>query len=62
MTEALKRKGLDRVFVVDLTREEIDIPVVRVIVPGLESYAMDGERRGKRVKDAQDHSFSRAKS
>jgi putative methanogenesis marker protein 1 len=62
MTEALKRKGLDRVIVVDLTREEIDIPVVRVVVPGLESYAMDRERRGKRVKDAQDHSFSRAKS
>ena len=62
MTEALRRKGLDRVIVIDLTREEIDIPVVRVVVPGLESYAMDRERRGARVKDAQDHGFSRTKS
>ena len=62
MTDALRRKGLDRVIVIDLTREEIDIPVVRVVVPGLESYAMDRERRGGRVKDAQDHGFSRTKS
>ena len=62
MTDALGKKGLDRVIVIDLTREEIDIPVVRVVVPGLESYAMDRERRGARVKDAQDHGFSRAKS
>ena len=62
MTDALGRKGLDRVIVIDLTREEIDIPVVRVVVPGLESYAMDRERRGERVKDAQDHGFSRTKS
>ena len=62
MTEALGKKGLDRVIVIDLTREEIDIPVVRVVVPGLESYAMDRERRGERVKDAQDHGFSRTKS
>ena len=61
MTDALKRKGLDRVIVVDLTREEIGIPVVRVVVPGLESYAMDRERQGKRVKDVQDHGFSRTK-
>ena len=34
---ALAKKGLDRVIVVDLTREEIGIPVVRVIVPGSKS-------------------------
>ena len=61
MVSALKKRGLDRVIVVDLTRDEIGIPVVRVIVPGLESYAMDGERRGARVKHAEDHGLSRAK-
>lgn len=59
---ALKEKGLDRVIVVDLTREEIGVPVVRVIVPGLELFAMDPERKGERVKHAQDHRLSRAKS
>ncbi|MDP3564909.1 MAG: YcaO-related McrA-glycine thioamidation protein [Methanoregula sp.] len=58
---ALGEKGLDRVIVVDLTREEIGIPVVRVIVPGLEVFAMDPERRGERVKHAKDHRLSRAK-
>jgi len=59
---ALKEKGLDRVIVVDLTREEIGIPVVRVIVPGLELFAMDPERKGERVKHAQNHRLSRAQS
>jgi len=58
----LKNQGLDRVIVVDLSREEIGIPVVRVIVPGLEVFAMDPERRGERLKYAQDHRLSRAES
>ena len=62
MIEALNKQGLDRVIVVDLTREEIGIPVVRVIVPGLEVFAMDAERRGERVNNAKDHRLSRAKS
>jgi len=57
---ALKKQGMDRVIVIDLTREEIGVPVVRVIVPGLEAYAMDPERRGERVKNAADHRLSRA--
>jgi ribosomal protein S12 methylthiotransferase accessory factor len=59
--ESLKKQGLDRVIVVDLTREEIGIPVVRVIVPGLEVFAMDPARKGERVKNAADHRLSRAK-
>ncbi len=58
---SLEKQGLDRVIVVDLTRVEIGIPVVRVIVPGLEVFAMDPERRGERVKHAKDHRLSRAK-
>lgn len=62
ITGALGKKGLDRVIVVDLTREELGIPVVRVIVPGLEVFAMDPERRGERLTNATDHRLSRAKS
>jgi ribosomal protein S12 methylthiotransferase accessory factor len=57
---SLEKQGMDRVIIVDLTREEIGIPVVRVIVPGLEVFAMDQERRGERVKNAADHRLSRA--
>jgi len=59
--DALQNKGLDRVIVVDLTREEIGVPVVRVIVPGLEVFAMDPERRGERLRHAKNHRLSRAK-
>jgi ribosomal protein S12 methylthiotransferase accessory factor YcaO len=34
---------------VDLTRPEIDIPVVRVIIPGMELYSVDTGRMGKRL-------------
>ncbi len=60
--EALNKQGLDRVIVVDLTREEIGVPVVRVIVPGLEVFAMDPQRRGDRVNHAKDHRLSRTQS
>ena len=52
MTGRLEEAGMDRVIVVDLTREEIGVPVVRVIVPGLEISAVDSERVGGRVKNA----------
>jgi ribosomal protein S12 methylthiotransferase accessory factor len=48
----LKAAGLERVIVVDLTRREIGISVVRVIVPGLEMYGVDGERIGGRCRNA----------
>jgi thioglycine synthase len=57
---ALKKQDMDRVIIVDLTRDEIGVPVVRVIVPGLEVFAMDQERRGERVNNAKDHRLSRA--
>jgi ribosomal protein S12 methylthiotransferase accessory factor len=61
MVSALQKQGLNRVIVCDLTREEIGVPAVRVIVPGLEVFAMDPGRRGERLKNAQDHRLSRAK-
>jgi ribosomal protein S12 methylthiotransferase accessory factor len=48
----LQAVGINQVFVTDLTRPEIGIPVVRVIVPGLEHYAMDRDRSGDRCKSA----------
>lgn len=48
----LKKAGISHVLVTDLTRPEIGIPVVRVIVPGLEHYAMDPERIGDRCRSA----------
>ncbi len=61
MLKKLETAGLDRVVVVDLTREEIGVPVVRVIVPGLEIAAVDSERVGQRCKVAKNRRLSRAK-
>ncbi len=44
------RRVVDRVIVVDLTREEIGVPVVRVIIPGFEVYARNPERVGNRYR------------
>ena len=61
MLGKLEEAGLERAVVVDLTREEIGVPVVRVIVPGLEIAAVDSERVGKRCKDARNRRLSRSK-
>jgi ribosomal protein S12 methylthiotransferase accessory factor len=42
----LKRAGLDEAVAVDLTKPAIKIPVVRVVVPGLEPYHGVGGGRG----------------
>lgn len=47
MVRRLRRAGLEGVIVVDLT-SEMKVPVVRVVVPGLEAYAFDDERFGDR--------------
>ncbi|MCJ7444571.1 MAG: YcaO-related McrA-glycine thioamidation protein [Methanotrichaceae archaeon] len=62
MISILENSGLDRVIVVDLSREEISVPVVRVIVPGLEISAVDSERIGLRCRNAKDRRFPRSKS
>lgn len=45
----LEKAGIKDVLFVDLTREEIEIPVVRVIIPGMEVYSVDAGRIGKRL-------------
>ena len=60
--EALGNAGLNNVIVVDLTRPDLGVPVVRVIVPGLEVFAMDGERSGRRCNVARTRRVPRAES
>jgi putative methanogenesis marker protein 1 len=44
----LMETGFERVVAVDLTRPEINVPTVRMIVPGMEVSTMDSEREGLR--------------
>jgi thioglycine synthase len=46
----LKHIGLDRVIIVDLTNSEIEIPVVRAIVPGLETFKITKSIMGRRAR------------
>jgi len=45
----LSNRGFEDILYVDLTRPEIKIPVVRVLIPGMELYSVDVNRAGKRV-------------
>jgi ribosomal protein S12 methylthiotransferase accessory factor len=62
VVDALGNAGLNNVIVVDLTRPDIGGPVVRVIVPGGEVFAMDGERSGRRCNEARTRRVPRAES
>ena len=42
--------GFDRVVAVDLTRPELDVPVVRMVIPGMEVWTMDADREGGRLR------------
>jgi ribosomal protein S12 methylthiotransferase accessory factor len=52
----LKKAGMKRAIIVDLTNENVGIPVVRAIVPGLETFEVarlftsTGLVMGKRAK------------
>jgi ribosomal protein S12 methylthiotransferase accessory factor len=41
--------GFEKVIAVDLTRPEVGVPSVRMIIPFLEVSTMDPEREGPRV-------------
>ena len=47
--DRLRAAGIDQALVVDLTDPNIDIPVVRVLVPGLEGYMFDQYTPGPRA-------------
>lgn len=46
----LKRAGLERAIIVDLTNSQIGIPVVRAIVPGLETFKISKSVMGWRAR------------
>jgi YcaO-like protein with predicted kinase domain len=50
LLEALRRVQLGSAIAVDLTRAEVGIPVVKVIVPGLEVMPEPGVRPGERLR------------
>ena len=47
----LSKCGFEDILYVDLTRSEIEIPVVRVLIPGMELYSVDVNRAGKRLSN-----------
>ncbi len=50
--EKLTAAGLNKIIAVDLTRSDVNIPTVRMIVPGAETYCFDQSRRGERALKA----------
>jgi putative methanogenesis marker protein 1 len=47
----LKLRGIDQVIVIDLTTYGVPYSVVRVIVPGLETWSVNRARLGRRAED-----------
>jgi ribosomal protein S12 methylthiotransferase accessory factor len=46
------KKIVEKAIVVNLSRESVAVPVVRVIIPTFEMYTLDRERTGKRIMSA----------
>ena len=46
--DELMANDIEKILYVDLTRPELDVNVVRVIIPGMELYAIDPSRAGYR--------------
>ena len=53
----LKKFSLDKILFTDLTREELGINVVRVIIPGSETYSVDPDRIGNRWIKFENNSY-----
>jgi ribosomal protein S12 methylthiotransferase accessory factor len=52
LTQTLREAGLSRILVCDMTPPDAPFSVVRVIVPGLETWAFDNSKLGQRALDA----------
>lgn len=48
--DRLRSVGIEQVVAVDLTKPELDLPVARVVIPGLESVLIDGYLPGGRAR------------
>jgi ribosomal protein S12 methylthiotransferase accessory factor len=51
LVERFTSAGLNQIIVVDFTPDQTNYSVVRVIVPGIESWALDRGRFGQRAVD-----------
>lgn len=47
--DILQARGYDRLIAVDLTRPDVGLPTVRLIVPGMEAFCFDKTRKGPRL-------------
>ena len=54
LLDAIAAAGFDTVAVVDLSKEEIGIPVVKVVVPGLAGVPTPEAQSGARVNAARE--------
>ena len=57
-----EKSGVEMIIVSDLSIVDCDIKVVRVVVPGLETFAIDSERAGERCRNARRNRVLRSKS
>lgn len=46
----LMEAGFKYVIAVDITRPELGVPAVRMVIPGMEVWTMDGDREGPRLQ------------
>lgn len=46
----LMEVGFKYVIAVDITRPELGVPAVRMVIPGMEVWTMDGDREGPRLQ------------
>ncbi len=42
------KNGLDKILYSDLTRPELGVSVVRIVIPAMELYSIDNTRAGDR--------------
>ena len=56
-----EKSGVSRIIVSDLSIVDADIKVVRVVVPGLETFSIDSERAGERCRNARRNRVFRSK-
>ncbi|MEV4538741.1 YcaO-like family protein [Asanoa sp. NPDC049518] len=59
MVSRLRDRGMSRVIVVDLSPPDLPVRVARVVVPGLESWAVDRSKLGQRAADAWNQALRR---
>jgi ribosomal protein S12 methylthiotransferase accessory factor len=45
----LQSRGYEHLIVIDLTRPDVGLPTVRIIVPGMEAFCFDRTRKGPRL-------------